>query len=359
MAVAGEEVTVSDEVDRAALETLFLPFRPGGLPWPDRVAFLRARMDSALAEMPQTEWLCEQSFKPEADALRRAGFDVSAKLGTNVKAVPLVLVLPPRQRDEARALLARAVQLAGREGRVVAAAANVSGARSHESDLERLCGRIENLSKNKSRVFWGATNSVDQTLLAQWLQLDTPRPILDGRYVSRPGVFAWDRIDVASELLAAELPNSLSGAAADLGAGFGYLSDELLRKCAGVTSLDAYEAEARALDLAKLNLARHTDRVPITYHWHDVTSGLSRVYDVVISNPPFHTSSGADDPGLGRRFIATAAQALKPGGRLFLVANRHLPYEVVLNAQFGSVRVVAQRYGFKIIEATRTQGSKR
>ena len=159
--------------------------------------------------------------------------------------------------------------------------------------------------------------------------------------------------------MASELPSGHSGAAADLGAGFGFLSDQLLSKCPAVTSLDVYEAEARALDLARVNLERHAARVPMTFHWHDVTSGLSRSYDVIVSNPPFHTSSGSDDPGLGRRFIAAAAQALNPGGRLLLVANRHLPYEAVLNAQFGSVRVVVQRYGFKIIEATRAMKDRR
>ena len=69
------------------------------------------------------------------------------------------------------------------------------------------------------------------------------------------------------------------------------------------------------------------ERIAIEYHWHDVTAGLPETYDVIVTNPPFHTANGADNPGLGRRFIAAAAQALNPGGRLCLVANRHLPYE--------------------------------
>lgn len=349
-----------DETQALVLDTLLLPFRTGILEPTTGAVFLRARPGSGLAEVFGQALTCEQPFKPDAEALAQAGFDVARDVGIESNQFSLALVLPPRQREEARALLARAVRLVGPEGLVIAASANNAGARTHEADLERLCGRVESLSKNKCRVYWSvrdATRRIDAALLAEWLQLDAPRPILEGRFVSRPGVFAWDRIDAASELLAAELPAALEGHAADLGAGFGYLSSALLQRCAGIAALDVYEADARALELARSNLAVHSERVAIDYRWHDVTSGLPRRYDVIVTNPPFHTSTGRDDPGLGRRFIQAAAAALNPGGRLFLVANRHLPYEGVLNANFGSVRIAAQRYGFKIIAATRALAS--
>jgi 16S rRNA (guanine1207-N2)-methyltransferase len=169
--------------------------------------------------------------------------------------------------------------------------------------------------------------------------------------MSRPGVFAWDRIDPASQLLAEHLPADLRGRAADLGAGYGYLSDALLTRCPGIVSLDLYEAEARALELSRRNLADVAARLPLRFFWQDVTSGLSESYDVIITNPPFHAQQSAARPDIGRAFIAAAAAALVPGGRLWLVANRNLPYELELDANFGSVRIVAQQQGFKIIEA--------
>jgi 16S rRNA (guanine1207-N2)-methyltransferase len=42
---------------------------------------------------------------------------------------------------------------------------------------------------------------------------------------------------------------------------------------------------------------------------------------------------------------------LNAEGRLWLVANRHLPYEQSLAARFRQVRTVAQAEGFKVIEA--------
>ncbi len=206
-------------------------------------------------------------------------------------------------------------------------------------------------------MFWSKSQpqAIDQTLLKSWLELDKERSVVNGRFISRPGVFAWDRIDVASALLAKHFATHLSGTAADLGAGFGYLTAELLQHCSGITSVDLYEAEHRALQLAQKNLLSHASRVPLHYHWHDVTNGLLAKYDVIISNPPFHTQSRMDRPDIGRRFITVAAQSLNPGGQLWIVANRHLPYEEVLVEGFESVKIIVEQQGFKVIAATKSK----
>jgi 16S rRNA (guanine1207-N2)-methyltransferase len=341
----------------APLQTLFLPFAQGLLRWPAGTAlFLRARDGWPLREHAASAGLvCEQSFRPFADALQRSGWQVRDEVEADGNRYPLVLVLPPRQREEARALFARALALAGPGGIVLACQANNEGAKSGEADLKQLAGLGGSLTKHHCRVYWTRPldGGHDAALQARWQALDAPRPILDGRFASRPGIFAWDRIDPASALLAEQFPADLAGQGADLGAGFGYLSAELLRRCPKVAGIDLYEAEARALALARRNLDRHAGAVKLDYRWHDVTAGVDGRYDFIVSNPPFHTPSRADRPDIGQRFIAVAAQALRPGGRLLVVANRHLPYEQVLGEQFGQVRVAAERDGFKAIVATR------
>jgi 16S rRNA (guanine1207-N2)-methyltransferase len=345
-----------------ALDSLFLPFATPSLSWPQGpVLFLRAREGAAMRQFPHAQLVCEQSYKPFADELERGGLQVVADASESGARYPLVLVLPPRQREEARALFARAMALCAPGGVVVASITNNEGAKSGEADFRQLAGLGGSLTKNHCRVFWSKPldGAHDAALLAQWSKLDAPRPILDGRFTSRPGVFAWDRIDPASALLVEHLPGDLAGKGADLGAGYGYLSAEVLSRSDKVVSLDLYEAEARALDLAKRNLAAFEAKAALGYRWHDVTTGLPEQYDFIVSNPPFHTQSRADRPDVGRRFIAVAAESLKPGGRLFLVANRHLPYEAVLNASFGQVRVVGEGDGFKVIEAIKAVPSTR
>ncbi|WP_266171714.1 class I SAM-dependent methyltransferase [Dyella subtropica] len=343
-----------------ALEALFVPFATGALTLSadGRVLFLHARDGFRLREMARAGWVCEQSFKPFADGLMRSGLQVAEPSLKDRFA--LVLVLPPRQRDEARALFARAVHHAWPGGIVLACIPNAEGAKSGEADLARLAGPLAHLSKHKCRVFWSAPlgDRVDTALLDEWLALDAPRTNPAG-YVSRPGLFAWDRVDVASALLAGHLPTDLQGRVADLGAGYGYLSAQVLARCPKVAAIDLYEAEARALEPARINLAdaqRESGReVAVSVHWHDATVGLPQRYDAIVSNPPFH--QGREDlPALGRAFIQTAADALLPHGRLWMVANRHLPYEATLASRFNHVRTVVTQEGFKVIEAQGVRG---
>lgn len=344
----------------SALAALFVPFESSELRLPadGRVLFLRARAGVRLREMAQPGWLCEQSFMPFADELGRNGLRVDEPAADEV--FPLVLVLPPRQRDEARALFARAVRHTAPGGTVLVSIPNAEGAKSGEADLAKLVGAVQHLSKHKCRVFWSTPSAagINQPLLDEWLALDATREIVDG-YVSRPGLFAWDRIDGASALLAAHLPDDLRGRVADLGAGYGYLATQVIARCPQVSAIDLYEAEARALEPARINLQRaqheHARELDVSVHWHDVTRGLPQRYDAIVSNPPFHQGR-ADLPELGRAFITSAADALQPDGRLWLVANRHLPYEAVLTARFHHVRSVVVQEGFKVIEASGVRG---
>jgi 16S rRNA (guanine1207-N2)-methyltransferase len=346
-----------------ALDALCLPFADGALRWPgDGVLFLRAREGAALHAIGAREFAATQPFKPEAGRLQRIGVDLLDEDALRESAFPLVLVLPPRQREEARALLAKACAACAPGGVVMAAVANDEGAKSREADLKQLAGALASQAKYHCRVFRTAPGATfDAGLVARWSQADAPRRIASddvpgGSFLTRPGVFAWDRVDAASELLASHLPGDLRGRVADFGAGWGYLALQVLAHCPTVASLDLYEADARALALADENLAGMPDasrRVPVHCHWHDVSAGVEERFDAIVCNPPFHALGRGERPGLGRAFIAAAANALKPGGALWLVANRHLPYEEALANGFASVRILAQQGGFKVVHAVK------
>ena len=331
----------------AALDTLLLAFSgEDGLAVPARALFLGAEPHPVLSSWPDlTGW---QPLRPRAVASEQAGLRrEDAPTGT----YPLVLVLPGKSRDETLAWLALARDHLEPGGRLLAALPNTAGAGRFEKELAKACGRVESIQKHKCRAFHAVADGTwRDEIFAEWRALGGRRPVATTNFVVEPGIFSVDHIDPGSALLAAHMPGGWRGAVADLGAGWGYLSDAVLRKNPQVARIDLFEADARALACARENLAGH-DR-ELRFHWHDVCAGVPGGYDAVVMNPPFHAGQ-ASDVDLGRAFITAAAGALKRGGRLLMVANRQLPYETVLDRCHLAWRVAGGNPTYKVLYAER------
>ncbi len=160
-----------------------------------------------------------------------------------------------------------------------------------------------------------------------------------------PGVFSWNRLDPGSVLLEQSLP-PLGGRGADFGCGIGVLARAILASPT-VEHLAMLDIDRRAVEMAARNITDPRAEI----RWVDVRSSTEFTgLNFVVMNPPFH-DGGAEDQTLGQSFIRRAAETLRPGGILWLVANRHLPYEGVLKPLFRRVTLKVEAGGYKIYEA--------
>jgi 16S rRNA (guanine1207-N2)-methyltransferase len=255
---------------------------------------------------------------------------------TPPQSAPAAIVLLSRERARARAELAEAAALS--TGPVVVDGQKADGIAPM---LKALGARTEvsaPISKAHGKLFWCET-APD---LSDWRA--APHEV-DGLR-SWPGVFSADRVDAGSALLARALPARIGAAACDLGAGWGWLSAQIAGRADDVHMV---ETDGWALDCARHNVPG------AVAHWADVTTWQHpRLFDAVVMNPPFHEGrKGA--PDLGRAFIAKAAEILAPSGHLFMVANRHLPYEAELAARFGTVEEVGGDGRYKLFHARKPQ----
>ncbi|MGE3477353.1 MAG: class I SAM-dependent methyltransferase [Rhodospirillaceae bacterium] len=164
---------------------------------------------------------------------------------------------------------------------------------------------------------------------------------------SQPGVFSWDRVDAGTALLISALP-AFAGRGADLGCGIGVLARTVLAS-ADVTRLELLDIDRRAVAAAR----RNVDDVRAHFHWADVRRLTDlKGLDFIVMNPPFH-DGGLEDRTLGEAFVKQAYRMLRPGGRAWLVANVHLPYEAVMSSSFAHVDLRAEEGGYKVYEATK------
>lgn len=306
---------------------------------PERAFFLRAELG------PFRDVDAEQSFRPEFLRLQAAGWNVVPRLDGG--GYRLGQVLLTKHKEENFANIARGWALLTEGGVLACAGSNDDGAASLEKQVAKVFGLDGQLSKFHSRVFWLCRG--DARPPDYWRGLAGLQPVGAGPWLSQPGIFSWDHVDDGSALLARHLPDDLAGTVADFGAGWGYLSQLVLARCPGIDRLDAIDAEHRAIEAARANVADPRAR----FHWLALGSEPApATYDAIVCNPPFHAGRAAE-PGLGQGMIEAAARALRPGGRFFMVANRGLPYEPQLREHFASFATLADNNKFRVSLALR------
>lgn len=278
-----------------------------------------------------------QPFKPFHDHFAAQGFDVVPEAQDTCQDAFVIL---PRAKALARSLVHQACVRSS--GVVVVDGAKTDGVDSLLKDIRNRVAVEGPISKAHGKIFWFAS---DPEAFADWAAPEVQT--VDG-FQTAPGVFSADGIDPASALLRTALPDKLGNRVGDLGAGWGYLSAGLLQK-PGLKTVHLVEADHTALTCARANVIDPR----AGFHWADAVTWQAREpLDTIVMNPPFHTSRSAD-PALGQGFIKSAARNLTRSGTLWMVANRHLPYETTLNETFAHVDEVTGDNRFKVFRASR------
>ncbi|MCX5285997.1 MULTISPECIES: methyltransferase [unclassified Streptomyces] len=182
--------------------------------------------------------------------------------------------------------------------------------------------------------------------------------IVSGRtVVNHAGVFCADRLDIGTRFLLQHLPRSRGPErVVDLGCGNGVVGTALAlaNPEADVLFVDeSYQAVASAEATYRANAGGAAE--------FRVADGLAGVpagsVDLVVNNPPFHSHQATTDT-TARRMFSDARDALRPGGELWVVGNRHLDYHLKLRRLFGNSELVAGDAKFVILRAVRKDVSR-
>ena len=344
------------------IETLLLPFSEGIIDARQSAFFIRAEASQALKTLWEQGLRCEQTLRNEYLPLEEAGFEVCTRIDETYQ---LGLCLLTKHKKENYGNIARVLAHLEVGGLLVCVGGNDIGVKSMEKNVGKNLPVSGNLSKNHCRVFWiEKTKDTKGKIPDEWIAFSKLGHHISGEedYLTQPGMFSWDKIDKGSAYLVENFPRGIKGKVADFGSGWGYLSRQLLEQSPLIDSLDLFENEWLAVEASKQNLAGVDGFDKLTFHWQDLAERppAEGHYNWIVMNPPFHNSARTD-VGLGCKFIAHAAKALKNGGDLLMVANRQLPYEREVNQFFKAAQRLAENAEFKVIHASnpyRSPGKK-
>lgn len=164
-------------------------------------------------------------------------------------------------------------------------------------------------------------------------------------------VFSAMQMDIGARFLLDHLPNVQNKRVVDLGCGNGILSAHLLSQ--EPAELHCVDDSAMAVESAsqtiKLNDLATTTKA---FFWHSNCMEQVDVnnVDLVLCNPPFHQQNTITDH-IAWQMFHDAKQALRVGGELRIVGNRHLGYHEKLKRLFGGSKVVASNKKFVILSS--------
>ncbi|MFF4086776.1 methyltransferase [Streptomyces nigra] len=231
----------------------------------------------------------------------------------------------------------------------------------HTSTLE-LFGRIlgptrTSLAKRKARLIFCAPEPSVERPANPWPYTytlpDGVGAVSGSTVVNHAGVFCADRLDIGTRFFLAHLPGGRGPRrVVDLGCGNGVVGTAV--------ALANPEAEVLFVDesfqaVASAEATFRANGVPGHAEFR-VGDGMAGVpagsVDLVLNNPPFHSHQATTDATAWRMFTG-ARRALRPGGELWVVGNRHLGYHVKLRRLFGNSEVVASDPKFVVLRAVR------
>ncbi|MFG3137440.1 methyltransferase [Streptomyces sp. NPDC048211] len=172
--------------------------------------------------------------------------------------------------------------------------------------------------------------------------------------VNHAGIFCAERLDIGTRFFLKHLPvRTGPDRVVDLGCGNGVvgLAAALANPNAELTFIDeSYQALASAEATFRANTAADAGARFV------VADGLTGAEpagaDLVLCNPPFHSHQATTD-ATARNMFHGARTALRQGGELWVVGNRHLGYHTQLRRIFGNCTTVAGDPKFVVLRAVK------
>jgi 16S rRNA (guanine1207-N2)-methyltransferase len=214
------------------------------------------------------------------------------------------------------------------------------------------------LARKKARLIFCVPDPTLQPPPNPWPKTYTVTP----RYevvTSHAGVFAAERLDGGARLLLEHLPCRRGPLRiVDLGCGNGILGVRaaICSPQAEITFVDeSYRAVASAEATFRANVgAERVAHFIVGNGLFDLTNGVPAVgFDLVLNNPPFHENHAISDATAWQMFVESR-DALRPGGELWVVGNRHLGYHAKLKRLFSNCDIIASNASFVVLRATKT-----
>jgi 16S rRNA (guanine1207-N2)-methyltransferase len=166
------------------------------------------------------------------------------------------------------------------------------------------------------------------------------------RFLSRPGVFSYGQMDEGARALVETMQIEPGDRILDLGCGCGTNGIFAARQ-SGTGAVTLVDSNVRAVALAE-----HNARASGVQSFEVIASARAQgvpkaAFDVVLANPPYYAQGS-----IALFFVERGQEALRPGGRIYVVTKQADQLGPAMADLFGQTEVVERR-GYAVLCARR------
>jgi len=278
----------------------------------------------------------------------------------------IVVIDLPKGRQLAQRWLAEAFTVLRTGGQLFIAGANKQGIRSLLKDAEALfdSGTILAYKKgNRIARFVKRDNNLPPLswlhspgiLPRSWIEFEAELPSGVLQLRSLPGIFSSNKLDEGTRLLLQHLEIPSGAGVLDLGCGYGVIGLQVARTNAA--RVDLVDNNLYAVAAAQENIRMSGLKNAQAFPSDALEAIRDRHYNLIVTNPPFHSGKEVEYQ-ITQAFIQQSPQVLEPDGEFWLVANKFIPYERIMQPIFRRVERIVETNRYYVLRAVTGRGSR-
>ncbi len=313
--------------------------------------------DQNITAIEMTRLTLSVNKLPPAEML--TGVDQTAEVDQKFNAV---IIQIPKGRLLSRRWLVQAYNALALSGNLYLVGSNRWGIESVIKDAQSLFGRGRILAYKKGNRLahfskrlhevpepdWAHAAGIEPHT---WVEFSIPIEGLSYPIRSLPGIFSFDHLDAGTEMLLVTVQIPPGAKVLDAGCGYGIIGLFAAIKGAGMVHL--IDNNLLALAACRETLSINNISNAQVFAGDLLNPLLPDKYDLILSNPPFH-SGMAVDYQIAQSMIEASHQALNPGGHLVIVANRFIRYDRLIKEIYGNITILAESGKFHLLSGLKS-----
>jgi 16S rRNA (guanine1207-N2)-methyltransferase len=312
---------------------------------PEQALLVNPPQDDLAYELPKG-WTIACTSYAVSQSYQRQEFTLASITQQPTEKFEDIIIYLPKAKARLSYLVDYASACLTKTGQIWFVGENKGGIKSLSKSLKDQFTQIDKLTSGKHSAIVSASGVISPKAFDVNNYYVSQENELGLSLQALPGVFSQEKLDKGTAVLLNNLPRKIKGRILDFGCGAGSIATYISQH-REYEELELIDDDILAIHSAQKNIEKN--KTPLAEAF--LSNGFEKMeerYNWIVSNPPFHQGIKTDY-NVTEAFLKEAKEHLKLSGKLLLVANEFLNYEVILRNHFKTVSEVKKENGFKVI----------